>query len=225
MSHELRTPLNAIIGFAQLLHDGRVDLSSGQAKEFIGDILTSGRHLLRLINDILDLAKVEAGRLSFKPVPFNLRRGVSEVATILRTQAALKSIVIAIEHDPSVNEIEIDPGRFKQVLYNYLSNALKFTPDGGQIVIRVRAEPSGWFRLEVNDSGVGISAEDQALLFREFNQLERGARRDQQGTGLGLALTKRLVEAQGGTVGVESEIGRGSSFWARLPCHYSPSSN
>jgi signal transduction histidine kinase/CheY-like chemotaxis protein len=217
MSHELRTPLNAIIGFAELLHDGQVDAGSPTHKEFLGDILSSGRHLLQLINDILDLAKVEAGKLEFRPEVVEAPRLVSEVVAILRTTAAHKQIRLDTQVDPSTATLTIDPARLKQVAYNYLSNALKFTPTGGSVTLRIKPEPGEQFRLEVEDTGIGIAQSDLGRLFVEFQQLEAGAAKRHQGTGLGLALVRRLVEAQGGTVGVRSEVGKGSTFHACLP--------
>jgi signal transduction histidine kinase len=219
MSHELRTPLNAIIGFTELLHDGQVDPSSPVHNEFLGDILASGRHLLQLINDVLDLAKVEAGKLEFRPELTELTKLVGEVAAILRTTAAQKQIRMTIDVDPRVDTVTVDPARLKQVAYNYLSNALKFTPIGGTVTLRVKPEGSDRFRLEVEDTGIGIKLEDLGRLFVEFQQLEAGASKRHQGTGLGLALTRRLVEAQGGSVGVRSVVGTGSTFHATLPCH------
>jgi signal transduction histidine kinase len=218
MSHELRTPLNAIIGFAELLHDGHVEPSSPQHQEFLADILTSGRHLLQLINDVLDLAKVEAGKLDFHPEPVELAALIGEVVAITRTTAANKDITVDIEIDRSVRDIELDPNRFKQVAYNYVSNALKFTPDGGRVTIRIVAYGTNQFRLEVEDTGIGVPEEDLGRLFIEFQQLDGSAAKRHQGTGLGLALTRRLVEAQGGTVGVRSTLGEGSLFYATLPC-------
>jgi signal transduction histidine kinase len=217
MSHELRTPLNAIIGFAELLHDGQVDPDSPTHKEFLGDILSSGRHLLQLINDILDLAKVEAGKLEFRPEPVDIQRLVGEVIAILRTSAAHKQIRLDTQVEPGVATLMIDPARLKQVAYNYLSNALKFTPSGGNVTLRIRPEGAEQFRLEVEDTGIGIAPVDLGRLFVEFQQLEAGAAKRHQGTGLGLALTRRLVEAQGGTVGVKSAVGTGSTFHACLP--------
>jgi PAS domain S-box-containing protein len=217
MSHELRTPLNAIIGFAELLHDGQVDPGSPTHKEFLGDILSSGRHLLQLINDILDLAKVEAGKLEFRPEQVDAPRLVNEVIAILRTTAAHKRIRLDTQVDPVVAALTIDPARLKQVAYNYLSNAIKFTPDGGNVTLRIRPEAGEQFRLEVEDTGIGIASTDLGRLFVEFQQLEAGAAKRHQGTGLGLALVRRLVEAQGGSVGVRSELGKGSTFHACLP--------
>jgi PAS domain S-box-containing protein len=217
MSHELRTPLNAIIGFAELLYDGAVDPASPQHKEFLGDILTSGRHLLQLINDVLDLAKVEAGKLDFRPEQIDLTRVIGEVVAITRTTAASRRITVETKIDPSLGNVCIDPSRLKQVAYNYVSNALKFTPEGGRVTVRAVPEGDAFFRLEVEDTGVGIAPEDLGRLFIEFQQLDGGASKRHQGTGLGLALTRRLVEAQGGTVGVRSTPGKGSEFHATLP--------
>ncbi len=216
MSHELRTPLNAIIGFSELMYDGSVPLDAQTTHEYLGDILTSGRHLLQLINDVLDLAKVEAGKLEFQPEPLELSRVVREVLAVLRTTSAKQQVEITTELDPSVDRLVLDPGRLKQVLYNYISNALKFTPPRGRVTIRASAESTDRVRIEVQDTGVGIAPDDVGRLFGEFQQTDEGARR-QGGTGLGLALTKRLVEAQGGEVGVRSTVGIGSTFFAILP--------
>ncbi len=217
MSHELRTPLNAIIGFAELMHKGKVGPVSPDHKEYLGDILTSSKHLLQLINDVLDLAKVESGKVEFRPEEVDLPKLVGEVRDILRGLAAGKRIRVETQLDPSVGLATIDPARTKQVLYNYLSNAIKFTPDDGQVTIRVTLVGTDEFRLEVQDTGIGIAEEDLGRLFMEFQQLDTSTAKRFQGTGLGLALTKRIVEAQGGTVGVESAVGRGSTFSATLP--------
>jgi EAL domain-containing protein (putative c-di-GMP-specific phosphodiesterase class I) len=217
MSHELRTPLNAVIGFAELIHDGKVGPIFPDQKEYLGDILTSSRHLLRLINDALDLTRFESGRVEFRPEPLDLARTVGEVTDGLDGLAARKRIRVEAEIDPSLDGIVSDPASLKQILYNYLSNALKFTPDEGRVVVRVRPEPPDLFRIEVEDTGIGIRTEDLGRLFVEFQQLDAGAAKKYQGTGLGLALTKRIVEAQGGHVGVRSVPGSGSTFFAVLP--------
>ncbi len=217
MSHELRTPLNAIIGFAKLMAHGKVGPVSAQHQEYLGDILTSSSHLLQLINDVLDLAKVEAGRMDFHPQKIALSQLVREVRNILRTMAAAKQIRIEIAIDPDCEDLNLDPAKLKQVLYNYLSNALKFTPASGRIVVRARVEDTGMVRLEVEDNGIGIRPDALELLFTEFCQLDSGASKQYQGTGLGLALTKRIVEAQGGRVGATSAAGNGSVFFAVLP--------
>jgi PAS domain S-box-containing protein len=217
MSHELRTPLNGIIGFAELMHDGKVGPVSAAHQEYLGDILTSARHLLDLINGVLDLAKVESGKLELRPEPVELAGIVGEVRDILRTLATQKRIDVRVEVDRQLRRIVTDPVRLKQVLYNYLSNALKFTPVEGRVTIRGQAEGDEQIRIEVEDTGIGIGPEDADELFVEFRQLDAGAAKKYQGTGLGLALTKRLVEAQGGSVGVRSAVGVGSVFFAVLP--------
>ncbi|MFL5309324.1 MAG: response regulator [Myxococcales bacterium] len=217
MSHELRTPLNAILGFTQLLHEGEVGPLTDEQREFLGNVLTSSRHLLRLINDVLDLAKVEAGKLDFRPEPVDLPQLISEVTAILRTTAADKNVHVEIAVHPAVVSVALDPARLKQVLYNYLSNALKFTPSGGLVTVRASPEGADFFRLEVHDTGSGIEPADLSRLFVAFQQLDAGATKKHAGTGLGLALTKRIVEAQGGSVGVRSTPGVGSVFHAVLP--------
>src|SRR6266513_2112824 len=217
MSHVLRTPLNGIIGFAELMHGGKTGPVSDPHKEYLGDILTSSRHLLQLINDVLDLARVEAGRMEFHPESVDLARLVGEVRDGLRTMAATKRIQVKMEIDPGLTGVTGDPAKLKQLLYNYLSNALKFTPDGGQVTVRVGPEEVDTYRIEVEDTGIGIRPEDLGRLFVEFQQLDAGAAKKYQGTGLGLALTKRIVEAQNGKVGVRSAPGTGSVFFAVLP--------
>ena len=217
MSHELRTPLNAIIGFAQLMHDGKVGPVPADHKEYLGDILTSSRHLLELINDVLDLARVESGKMEFHPEPVNLSQLVMQVRLILQSVAAGKRLAVDMDISPLVEELVIDPSKLKQILYNYLSNAVKFTPEGGRISIRALAAGAEQFRLEVQDTGAGIPAEQIGDLFVEYKQLEPGLSKRHQGTGLGLALNKKIVEAQGGRVGVESTQGEGSLFFAVLP--------
>ena len=217
MSHELRTPLNGIIGFADLLYHGKVGPLADQHKTFLGYILTSSRHLLQLINDILDLAKVEAGRLEFDPEPVDIARLVAEVQDSLRPLAAKKRLSITVEIDPELGRVVADASRLKQVVYNYLSNAIKFTPDDGRVVLRARRDGPDTFRLEVEDTGEGIRPEDLGRLFQKFQQLDAGAAKQHPGTGLGLALTKQIVEAQGGRVGVDSRLGKGSRFFAVLP--------
>jgi PAS domain S-box-containing protein len=220
MSHELRTPLNAIIGFSQMMHDGRLGPVSEAHKEYLGDVLASANHLLQLINDILDLAKIDAGKIEFQPEPINLETIVRETCNIIRGMAAKKRLEIDVAVDPAVLSVVLDPGKLKQVLYNYLSNAVKFTPDYGHILVRTAAQGQEQFRIEVKDTGIGIKADDFGRLFIEFQQLDTSSAKEFPGTGLGLALTKKIVEAQGGRVGVESVVGKGSSFFAILPRHF-----
>jgi PAS domain S-box-containing protein len=217
MSHELRSPLNGIIGFSELLYDGKLGELAPRPHEFVDRIHRSATHLLQLINGLLDLSKIEAGHLEFQPEPICLRETIQEVTAILSPLAAHKALRIESDVEPAVNEVTIDAGRFRQVLYNYLSNAIKFTGGQGRVTIRAKAEGPSKFRLEVSDTGIGINAEDISLLFSEFQQLDCTYSKRYQGTGLGLALTKRIVEAQGGSVGVSSIRGEGSTFFAVLP--------
>jgi PAS domain S-box-containing protein len=220
MSHELRTPLNAVIGFADLLHSGLVKPDSPKHQEFLGHIGTSGRHLLQLINDVLDLSKVESGKFDFFPEPVDMAALLQEVQSVLLTAIQRKGICVATEIAPDLSDLTLDPARLKQVLYNYLSNAIKFSTTGGRVTVRVLAEGAEHFRIEVEDDGIGISAADLPRLFTEFQQLDSGYSKQHQGTGLGLALTRRLVEAQGGQVGVRSTAGVGSVFHVVLNrCH------
>ncbi len=217
MSHELRTPLNAILGFAELLHDGKIGAVSSEQRDCLTDVLASGRHLLMLINGMLDLAKVESGRMELVPEPLKLQALVVEVTDVVRALAARKRLRIDVDVGDGIDEVVLDAARLKQVLFNYLSNALKFTPEGGRVIVRAKSEDEQRFRVEVEDSGVGIREQDHGKLFIEFSQLDAGMTKTHEGTGLGLALTKRIVEAQGGAVGVRSAPGTGSTFFAILP--------
>lgn len=217
MSHELRTPLNGILGFARLLRDGEAGAVDEQQQEFLDYILTSADHLLQLINDVLDLSKVEAGKLEFYPELVELGKLTHEVCSIVREIAARKRIQIDTQIDPAVRSVTLDPARLKQVLYNFLSNAIKFSSEETTIALRVLPEGDDYVRFEVEDHGIGIAENDIDNLWSEFRQLDAGTNKGQQGTGLGLALTMRLVEEQGGQVGVDSKLGVGSTFFATLP--------
>ena len=214
MSHELRTPLNAIIGFSQVLKQQMFgELNAAQA-EYVDDILSSGEHLLNLINDILDLAKVEAGRMELQPTTFALPGLIDNAMSMVRERATRQRLRLTTETDPSVGLIEGDERKVKQILFNLLSNAVKFTPSGGSVMLAATAD-DGQVEISVRDTGVGISVEDQARIFEEFTQVGKGA--TQEGTGLGLALTKRLVELHHGRMSVASEPGAGSTFTVWLP--------
>jgi two-component system, sensor histidine kinase and response regulator len=217
MSHELRTPLNAIIGFTDLLHKGKVGSISAEQEEYLHDILTSSKHLLRLVNDVLDLAKVESGRFELHPERTNLLLLIGEVRDVVRGLAARRRITMKIKVDSSVTTVTLDPARMKQILYNFLSNAIRCTPEGGHIAVDAMPDGADFFRLDVKDSGIGIKAEDLGRLFIEFQQLEAAKGEELRGTGLGLALTKKLVEGHGGTVTVRSAVGVGSTFSAIMP--------
>jgi protein-histidine pros-kinase len=217
MSHELRTPLNGIIGFAEFLVDGKPGPLNARQKDYLGDILNSGRHLLQLINDILDLSKVEANRMDFHPEPFSVLKAIEGVCAVAKPIAQKKHIPIRIDVAPELDEAVLDPQKFKQVLYNLLSNAIKFTNEGGSVQIRAARVGEDRFSVIVQDTGIGIRQEDIPRLFNEFEQLESGVTRRYDGTGLGLALTKKIVELQGGTITLESEFGCGASFTVVLP--------
>jgi PAS domain S-box-containing protein len=217
MSHELRTPLNAIIGFAELMHRGKLGPLTNQQAEYVRIMLTSSRHLLRLISDVLDIAKAESGRIEFRPEPADAAAVTREVCDIVRGLAAGRQIRISIDVDAAPDHIVVDVGKLKQVLYNLLSNAIKFTPAGGSVRLGVRPDGSDHFRIDVADTGIGIKPEDLDRLFVEFQQLDAGTSKRYGGTGLGLALSKRIVEAQQGTITVASEWGVGSTFSVRLP--------
>ncbi len=217
MSHELRTPLNGIIGFSELLHDEKVGALNAKQKEYLGDVLTSSRHLLQLINDVLDLSKVEAGHMELHPEDFDLSEVVTEVRTALAPTAGKKTIIVTQQVLHETVQLRLDRQKLKQVLYNLLSNAIKFTDDGGRVSITVDVIDTEWVDLTVADNGIGIRKEDMGRLFQEFQQLDSGASRRYEGTGLGLALTRRIVEFQGGSIAVDSTPGAGSRFTVRLP--------
>jgi PAS domain S-box-containing protein len=217
MSHELRTPLNSVIGFTDLLLSGKVGVLAEEHREYLGDISASSKHLLQLINDVLDLARVESGKIELRPETINPLKLVTEVRDILRGLAAERGTKVDIEVPTDLAEMLLDQAKFKQVLYNYLSNAIKFTPDGGRVCVRVSPEGPDNVRIDVQDTGIGVRQEDLPRLFVEFQQLDTGTAKKYAGTGLGLAVTKRIVEAQGGSVAVDSKLGRGSTFSAILP--------
>lgn len=217
MSHELRTPLNGIIGFAELMHDGRVGPVSDRHKEYLGDILSSSTHLRRLIDDTLDLAKIEAGKMDLRPEPVDPDVLLAEVVDGVSSLASRKGIDLRTEVDPGLGELVLDPGKLRQVLFNYLSNALKFTPDGGRVTMRAQPDGEDRLHISVQDTGPGISPADLGRLWTAFEQLEAGSARRYGGTGLGLSLTRQIVEAQGGEVAVDSTLGQGSTFHVYLP--------
>ena len=217
MSHELRSPLNAIIGFSDLLHADGHPIAKEKQHQFIGHIRTSGRHLLQLINDVLDLSKVESGKFEFFPEPVDVAAVIEEVNNVLFTQIQRKRLKVEVHASRMASRVMTDPSRLKQALFNYLSNAIKFTAEGGLIVVRAMPEGDASFRVEVEDSGIGIAAADLPRLFVEFQQLDSSYTKRHQGTGLGLALTRRLIQAQGGSVGVRSVLGKGSVFHLTLP--------
>ncbi|HMJ25421.1 MAG TPA: ATP-binding protein, partial [Pyrinomonadaceae bacterium] len=217
MSHELRTPLNGIIGFSEFLIDEKPGKLNPKQNEYLKDVLNSANHLLQLINDVLDLAKVEAGKMELNPETFSLFKAVDEVCAVIKAIAHKKQITLAIEISPDLAELHLDQQKFKQVLYNLLSNAVKFTDAGGKVEIIGSRRDRNSFQIAVKDTGIGIKKEDLNRLFREFEQLEAGTARRFEGTGLGLALTKKIIEFQKGSIDVQSEFGRGSTFTVVYP--------
>jgi PAS domain S-box-containing protein len=223
MSHELRTPLNAIIGFSEILADKTFGELNDRQLKYSNNILNSGRHLLQLINDILDLAKVEAGRVELMRNTFNVSKALTEVQTIVKTLANKKHINLESYVAANLPELFADEAKFKQIMYNLLSNAIKFTPDGGKVLVTATVQNGNagdlFLTIAVTDTGIGIKLNDQERVFKEFEQVDSSYGRQQQGTGLGLALTKRLVEMHGGKIRVESEgvEGKGSTFTFSIP--------
>ena len=216
MSHELRTPLNAILGFAELLIDDReAAIGPDRRRTFLETIHRSGKHLLELINEILDLAKVDAGQMRIEPETLSAEAATAEAVGVVEPLANERGITLQVNVS-SVPAIKADPRRLKQILLNLLSNAMKFTDQGGRVEVKARSE-GRIVRFEVTDTGIGIAPEDQSRLFQEFHQVPAGPGRRPQGTGLGLALSKRLVELHGGTIGVISAPNEGSTFWFTMP--------
>ena len=216
MSHELRTPLNAILGFSEILKDNLVELSEDQRHECLENIHASGKHLLELVNDVLDLSKIEAGRMELAYDRFPVGNAVREVHNVIRSLSERRDIDLAITVEPPDLEARADKSKFKQILYNLLSNAIKFTAQGGRVWVSARPE-NGWLVVDVGDTGVGIPKEYHERIFDEFYQLDTATTRQVEGTGLGLSLTRRLVELHGGDIRVESEVGHGSVFTFQLP--------
>jgi signal transduction histidine kinase len=215
MSHELRTPLNAIIGFSQVLRDEMVGSVNEKQAEYLDDIISSGNHLLSLINDVLDLSKVEAGQVELQMHPFSLREALERGVVMVRERATEEGVRVAFAADPEIDEVDGDERRIKQVIFNLLSNAVKFTPAGGEVDVSA-TRVNGEVRVSIADTGPGIALEDRERIFEEFQQSETGIGH-REGTGLGLALSKRFVELHGGRIWLESELGSGSTFTFALP--------
>jgi len=239
MSHELRTPLNGILGFSEVLLDGKFGRLNEKQTRFVENTLTSGRHLLRLINDLLDLSKIEAGKMEIEPASVDLRQSLEEIQTLVRALALKKGLELHFAPAPE-RTASTDPKLFKQVMFNLLSNAIKFTPAGGRVLVAVRcldgralraepishALPSGRHEVipdrelifvEVSDTGIGIAPEDHDKIFVPFQQLDSSYARRQEGTGLGLALTRRVVHLLGGDIWFTSRPAEGSQFVFYVP--------
>jgi len=221
MSHELRTPLNAIIGFSEVLTERMFGELNKKQDEYLKDIYASGQHLLSLINDILDLSKIEAGRMELEPTDFDLPSAIDNALILVRERAVRRGIMLGRAIDERVGTVHADERKVKQVLLNLLSNALKFTPEGGRIEVRA-AVSDGMVEVSVADTGVGIAPEDQEAVFEEFRQVGT-ADKKVEGTGLGLALSRKFVELHGGRIGVKSQVGHGSTFTFTIPVRGEPS--
>jgi signal transduction histidine kinase len=215
MSHELRTPLNAIIGFSEVLTERMFGELNEKQDEYLRDIYASGQHLLSLINDILDLSKIEAGRMELEAADFDLPSAIDDALILVRERASRRGIALGHSVDDRLGQIRGDERKVKQVLLNLLSNALKFTPAGGRIEVRARVQDDV-AEIAVTDTGVGIAPEDQEAVFEEFRQVG-AADNKVEGTGLGLALSRKFIELHGGRIWVKSQVGQGSTFTFTLP--------
>ena len=216
MSHELRTPLNSIIGFSEVLRERMFGEVNEKQADYLKDIHDSGRHLLSLINDILDLSKIEAGKMELQLSSFDLPTAIGNAVTLVRERAMRHGVTLDTRVDPKVGSIDADERKVKQILLNLLSNAVKFTPEGGRVDVSARLGADS-VEIAVRDTGAGISAADQESLFKEFQQVGSDTARKSEGTGLGLALTRKFVELHGGQIRVDSEVGKGSTFAFTLP--------
>ncbi|PYM75186.1 MAG: histidine kinase, partial [Candidatus Rokuibacteriota bacterium] len=223
MSHELRTPLNAVIGFSEVLLERMFGEINAKQDEYLQDILSSGRHLLSLINDILDLAKIEAGRMELDVADFHLPQAIDNAVTLVRERAARRAITLEVGIDPQLGEVKGDERKVKQVLLNLLSNAIKFTPEGGRVDVHAGLV-DGVAEISVSDTGVGIAPEDHEAVFEEFRQVGTDYAKKHEGTGLGLTLSRRFVELHGGKIWVKSQLGQGATFTFTLPVKPWPTS-
>jgi signal transduction histidine kinase len=245
MSHELRTPMNAIIGFSEVLLDPSFPVSEEERTQFLTDILTSGKHLLKLINEVLDLSKIEAGRMELQIAPASLDEQLNAVYSTVRPLATKKHIDLRVKGDPTLAPVSMDAARIRQVLLNLVGNALKFTPERGSVLVTTRrtvwsggrlayasiatngseARPEAgdgeYVEVAVSDTGPGIPPEDQERIFQEFQQAQAGAGEVKpEGTGLGLTLARKFIEMHGGQIWVESKVGKGSTFTFALPVRH-----
>jgi two-component system sensor histidine kinase BarA len=217
VSHELRTPLTSIIGFAELLREGpQVEVDERTAR-YAENILISGRILLEIINDLLDLAKIEAGKVELNLETVRVEEICSTLVDFVRPQADKKKLRLTLEADDDLPIMITDRGKVRQILFNLLSNAIKFTPEEGAVTLRTERENRERVRLSISDTGPGISPEDQAIIFEKFRQIDQSATREHHGTGLGLAIARELARLLGGEIVVESRMGKGSTFRVMLP--------
>lgn len=218
ISHELRTPLNSIIGFSEILANGFYGALNEKQSEFVRDINVSGVHLLGMINEILDISKIEAQAMNLNKSEFSINLAVIEVVNVLKPLANIKSVKIAVDIEKDVN-IYADFQKIKQILYNLLSNAIKFSPDKDSIFVKVSFESNNLV-LEVKDNGVGIAPENHQKIFEKFMQLENAYTKKESSTGLGLTITKELTRMLGGKINIESKIGEGATFVVTIPINF-----
>jgi signal transduction histidine kinase len=216
VSHELRSPLNCILGFTEILIDERPGPLNPKQKEYLQDVYKSATHLLQLIDDILDIAKAEMGRMDIKPEPFPPAKAIGDVCAVVQGVACKKRVNVSFDVPPELHSVTLDQRKFKQVCYHLISNAVKFTAGGGEVRVTAAPHDGNRFQLRVKDTGIGIKAEELARLFREREQSEASAATE----GAGLALTRRLVERHGGSIEVQSEYGHGSTFTVTMPIHH-----
>lgn len=209
--------MNAIIGFSEVLIERMFGELNEKQDDYLKDIFSSGKHLLALINDILDLSKIEAGRMELELSTFEVPAAISNAMILIRERATQHGIDLVCHLAPEVGEQRADERKFKQILLNFLSNAVKFTPDGGKLEVRATVEEDNLLSVSVSDTGIGIAPEDQAAVFEEFRQVGHHYTNKNEGTGLGLALTKRFVELHGGALSVRSVLGEGSTFTFTIP--------
>jgi signal transduction histidine kinase len=216
VSHELRTPLTSIIGFAELMRESGGADGDGRMTRYSENILISGRILLEIINDLLDLAKIEAGKIELRVETVAAAELCQTLLEFLRPQADQKNLELKLEADDALPPLETDRGKVRQILFNLLSNAVKFTPEGGRVKLSVR-RLGDRVEFAVSDSGPGIAPEHQKMIFEKFRQIDQSATREHYGAGLGLAIAKELTQMLGGDIGVRSEPGQGATFWVRVP--------
>ncbi|MGD0387708.1 MAG: ATP-binding protein [Tepidisphaeraceae bacterium] len=222
VSHELRTPLNSILGFAELLRETVSGNPDQKATRYLQNILASGRNLLELINDLLDLAKIEAGRMDVRSEPLSLNDLFEGLINLIKPLVEGKELAIVPTVAADVPIVQTDPSKLQQVLYNLLSNAIKFSPAGGRIELTAQTHQADQVRIAVTDQGPGIEAEKHEVIFEKFRQIDGSVTRQHSGTGLGLAISKELISLLGGTIGVDSVQGQGATFWIVLPQKIQP---
>jgi signal transduction histidine kinase len=216
MSHELRTPLNSIIGFTGVMLQGLAGPLNDEQRKQLDMVRSSARHLLALVNDVLDISKIEAGQLGVAHLPFDARRSIDKVLTLISPQATAKHLALRVQASEGLGQLVGDERRFEQVLLNLLSNAVKFT-DHGEVTLVAERHADNMLQVQVCDTGIGIGPDDLQSLFQPFKQVESGLARRHDGTGLGLAICRRLTELMGGQIAASSEWGKGSTFTLTLP--------